>query len=127
MSKRKFPLMCFVAVIVCTSSFVLAKAVRMDLAPTGSPNDPGASGNAVLNFAKGAEVTQFQVNCRGLTPGCEYGAFVFKSVGIYTLVGTFKVRENGTGNFHAALDGDYSDRSVAVGHPSGWDMVLASQ
>ncbi len=124
MLRPKFTLMCFAAVIVCTSSFALAKAFRVDLAPTGI--EPGASGKAIVNFAKGAEVTQVQVNCRGLTPGAEYGVFFPTGFGSVR-AGTFTVREDGTGNFHIALDGDYSGRSVAVGHVDGFLMVLTSQ
>jgi hypothetical protein len=124
MLKRKFTLMCFVAVIASTSSFALAKAFKADLMSTGV--ESGASGKAIANFAKGNEVTQFQVNCRGLTPGAEYGVFFPTKFG-GERVGIFTVQEDGTGKLHVALKGDYSGRPVAVGHVMGYLMVLKSE
>ena len=43
--------MSLAAVILCTGGLALARAVRVDLVPTGV--EPGASGKAVLNFASG--------------------------------------------------------------------------
>jgi len=117
--------MCLAAVILCTSSLALAKAVKRDLASTGV--ESGVSGKAVLNFAKGAEVTQVQVNCRGLTPGAEYGVFLSRGPGMFVKAGTFTVREDGTGNFHAAVKGDLSALPVSVGNIYGWQMVLSSK
>jgi len=123
MLKPKFILTCFAAVIVCTSSFALAKAFKVDLIPTGI--EPGASGKAIVNFAKGAEVTQLQVNCRGLTPGAEYGVFFPTGFG-FVESGRFTVQEDGTANFHAALKGDFSGRPVSIGDVNGFFMVLVS-
>jgi len=117
-------LTCFAAVILCTTSFALAKAVKRDLVSTGV--ETGASGKAILNFAKGAAVTQVQVNCRGLTPGNEYGVFLSRGPGMFVKAGTFTVQEDGTGNFHTAIEGEFSDLPVAVGDVNGWLMVLAS-
>jgi hypothetical protein len=90
----------------------LAKAVKVDLLPYGSL-EPFASGQAVLNYAKGADNTEVQVNCWDLTPGTEYTVYL-RDGGWYS-IGTFVTRRNGSGNLHVRLPGDVSGNlSVAV-------------
>lgn len=124
MLRKRLVVTCLVGLVLCTTGLALAKAVKVDLVSTSKM--AGVSGKAILNYAKGADVTQIQVNCRGLKPETEYTVFLSVRVGMDIKAGTFKVQEDGTGSCHAAIDGDVSALPVAIGDANGWEMVLTS-
>jgi len=124
MLRKKALLICLAAVVLCVAGVALAKAVKVDLLPT-DPSEPDASGKAVLNYAKGADKTEIQVNCAGLTPGAEYTVWIGTVGGPWTNVGTFVARKNGTGNLHARPGGDLSELTVGVNRDV-WNNVLLS-
>ena len=70
---KKSVVICITAIVLCVGGIALAKAVKLTLVPVDDSPDPDGSGRAVLNYAKGEDKTIIQVNCRGLTPGGEYG------------------------------------------------------
>jgi len=116
MLRKKNVLICLAAVVLCVAGIALAAAVKVELMPYAYPGaepiEPDASGQAVLNYAKGADKTEIQVNCRGLTPGEEYTVYIGSP---WEVIGTFIARKNGSGNLHARPDGDQSGRlPVAV-------------
>ena len=115
MLRKKNLLICLAAVVLCVAGIALAKAVKLDLQnppglPAGDP-DTGATGRAVLNYAKGADKTELQFNCQGLTPGDTY------IVGTLTsgpLPGTYTALPNGKLAVHARITGDMSGERVGV-------------
>lgn len=117
MLRKKNVLICLAAVVLCVAGIALAAAVKVELMPYANPGadplEPDASGQAVLNYAKGADKTEIQVNCSGLTPGEEYTVWIGTVGGPWTNVGTFTAKKNGTGNLHAREDGDLH------AHPAG--------
>lgn len=125
--KRIITLGLVAAFIAMGPGLALSKAVKMELAPypATSPIEPGASGHAILNYAKGADGTEIQVNCWGLTPDTTYTVYLKPAA--YLAIGTFTTKKNGSGNFHIRLDGDQSvTLAVAVNNPGG-STVLHSK
>ena len=119
MLRKTSLLVCLAAVALCAAAIALAKAVKVELRPCGS--EPDASGQAVLNYAKGANKTEIQVNCWGLTPEADYIVYVAEEA-----IGTFTTGRNGSGNVHVSLDGDLSGlRPIDVGNLLG-QTVLSS-
>lgn len=109
------------AVLVSLAGVAIAKAVKIDLLPTAPPLDPdsGAYGQAVLNYAKGADKTEVQINAGGLTPGGTYHPGIFDSGGFpYVTAGP-----NGKINVHAKVPGDVSGLDVGV-YRVGGPLVL---
>ena len=102
---------CMLAVMVATAAF--AAAVKIDLANSGEANHPDAVGKAVLNYAKGADKTEIQINCSGLIPGNTYEVYVKCNAG-WVSIGEFVAGPNGKGTFHARPDGDCSACMIAV-------------
>jgi len=124
MLRKKALLICLAAVVLCVAGIALAAAVKVDLLPfpAADPLEPDASGKAVLNYAKGADKTEIQVNCAGLTPGAEYTVYIGSP---WEVIGTFVARKNGTGNLHARPDGDQSGRlPVAVNNAANQTVLL---
>ena len=124
MLRKKELLICLAAVVLCVAGIALAAAVKVDLLPypPAAPQEPDASGQAVLNYAKGADKTEIQVNCAGLTPGAEYTVYIGTP---WEVIGTFVARKNGTGNLHARPDGDQSGRlPVAVNNAANQTVLL---
>jgi len=115
MLRKKALLICLAAVVLCVAGIALAKAVKVELLPypAAAPLEPDASGQAILNYAKGEDKTEIQVNCSGLTPGAEYTVYIGGG-STWEDIGTFIARKNGTGNLHARPDEDQSGLSVAV-------------
>ena len=122
---KKFALIGLVIALV--AGIALAKAVKVDLLPyPDDPIEPDASGRAVLNYAKGADKTEVQINCRGLMSETEYTVYLYdvENADFYS-IGTFTTRKNGTGNFHTKLDGDRSgELPVAVNNPANQTVLL---
>ena len=117
MLRKKNLLICLAAVVLCVAGIALAKAVKVDLQnPAGLPaddQDAGATGRAVLNYAKGADKTEVQFNCQGLTPGATYVIGIV-DVGIFPGTGTYTPLPNGKLMVHAAVSGDVSAEHVGV-------------
>ena len=66
----------------------------------------------MLNYAKGADKTEIQVNCSGLIAGEDYVAYL--KMAVWTAIGEFTAGPNGKGNFYGRPDGDCSGLTVAV-------------
>ena len=125
MLRKKALLVCLAAVVLCVAGVALAKAVKVELlpCPAAAPLEPDASGKAMLNYAKGADKTEIQVNCSGLTPGEEYTVYIGSP---WEVIGTFVARNNGTGNLHARPGGDQSGRlPVAVNNSANQTVLLS--
>ena len=126
MLRKKALLICLAAVVLCVAGIALAAAVKVELLPYAYPGadplEPDAAGQAVLNYAKGADKTEIQVNCSGLTPGEGYTVYIGSP---WEVIGTFVARNNGTGNLHVRPDGDQSGRlPVAVNNSANATVLL---
>jgi len=127
MLRKRALLICIGAVVLCAAGIALAAAVKVTLEPfpAGSPIEPGASGQAVLNYAKGADKTEVQVNCKGLKPDSDYVVYL-KTGGTFDLIGKFITNSKGNGHLHASLAGDRSaDLPVAVNNRAGATVLLS--
>ncbi|HUW55931.1 MAG TPA: hypothetical protein VMZ92_04800 [Planctomycetota bacterium] len=98
---------CLVAFVLATAGIAFAKAVKLELKPypEAAPNEPGASGHAILNYSADDDVTQVQVNCWGLTPGTEYTVYVWQGGGPVS-IGTFTAKKRGQGHLHVEMEGN---------------------
>ncbi len=126
MLRKNRAIMCVATVVLCVATVALAKAVRVELKPypEEAPAEPGASGYAVLNYAKGADKTVVEVNCRGLMAETEYKVYLEKDEDFYE-IGSFTTRRNGSGNLHVELETDVSvDMPVAVNNAESDTTVL---
>ena len=104
--KRIITLGLVAAFIAMGAGLALSAAVKVQLVPySETPPITGASGQAILNFAKGADATEIQINCWGLTPETEYTVYLKPG---FESIGTFTTMKNGSGNFHLRLAGDQS-------------------
>jgi len=127
MLSKKMMWICIVAFVLAASGVAFAAAVKIALNPypAAEPVDPDASGKAVLNWAKGKDKTEIQVNCWGLDPEAEYTVYIAPvEAGPYTELGTFTTDESGEGSFHARVDGDVSGWVVAVNDDAGETVLL---
>ena len=110
------------AVMVGLAGVAFAAAVKTELLPQAPVLDPdsGASGQAVLNYAKGADKTEVQINAEGLTPGATYYPGIFGSGGFpYVTAGP-----NGKINVHAEVPGDVSGLDAGVYRVSGGSTLV---
>ena len=124
---RKISLMCLAAVILCGTGIALAAAVKVHLMPYNAI-EPDASGRAVLNYAKGADKTEVQVNCWGLMPDEMYTVWLSPDGGTsYHPIGSFTTDEYGEGNLHAKLPGDHSGHLPVAVNNAGNATVLLGQ
>ena len=129
MSMKKFTPVAVMAVLLCVCGIELAAAVKVDLLPLpGSvAPEPDASGHAVLNYAKGADKTEVQVNCWDLTSETEYTVYLCAPGPEWYEIGSFTTRKNGNGNLHVRLPGDHSAHlPVAVNNAAAGATVLIS-
>ena len=126
---KKLATFCLIATVLCASGIAVAAAVKIALVPyPAAPGvaEPDASGQTILNYAKGKDKTEVQVNCWGLTPGTEY--VVYAKPGGWQAIGSFTARKNGSGNVHVRLDGDFSGAlPVAVNNAALNATVLISE
>jgi hypothetical protein len=103
------------AVTLCLTGITLARAVRQDLEPLDLESD--ASGFAILNYAKGPDKTEIQVNCSGLGPNTECIVLLCNFTDEetdYIELGTLTTNKEGKGTLHARVEGDASGWSVVV-------------
>ena len=124
MLRKKVLLTCLAAVVLCVAGIALAKAVKVALVPYNNPviglAEPDASGHAILNYAKGDDKTEIQVNCWGLSQEGDYNVFLNWSA---PSIGTFTLRNNGSGNLHVFVTGDVSQATVQVNNPDGYTVL----
>jgi hypothetical protein len=128
MLRKQFILICLGAVVFSIAGLALAAAVKVALVPYDNPvigiAEPDASGHAILNYAKGADKTEVQVNCWGLSQEGEYTVYLKPSG--WLKIGTFTLRRNGSGNLHVFLEGDLSGATpVAVNNPDGFTVLMS--
>jgi len=120
---KKVAIALAICLVALVASAAFAAAVKIDLTNVfAEPNHPDAVGKAVLNYAKGADKTEIQVNCSGLIAGDDYVVYLEIGVGVFTHIGEFTAGPNGKGTFHARLDGDVSAYPVAVN--SGLNLTV---
>lgn len=126
---RKSVSLLVAAIVLCGAGVALAAAVKVNLAHYAGGPDEGASGQAVLNFAKGANKTEIQINCQGLTPDTNYTVYLSQtSTGpTFDPVGDFTTHENGKGNLHLSIPGDVSASVITVNNTALNASVLQSQ
>lgn len=127
MLRKSIVWVCLFAFVLSAAGIAFAAAVKVTLAPYAYPNqdpdEPDASGRAVLNYAKGKDKTEVQVNCWGLTPNTE--CWVWIDLGGWQEIGTFTTDESGEGHLHAKLPGDVSGATqVAVNTPKFRTVLL---
>lgn len=88
------------AIALCIGGAAFAAAVKVDLVPI---NGKDASGQVILNYAKGANKTEIQVNCSGLIGGDTYWITI-DGTGIEPIEAVAK--KNGTLAVHVKKEGD---------------------
>ncbi|UCE17173.1 MAG: hypothetical protein JSV84_09725 [Gemmatimonadota bacterium] len=124
---KKFALIGLVIALV--AGIALAKAVKVDLVPyvdaDGNVLEPNAYGKAMLNYAKGADKTEVQVNCWDLVPNAMYTVYLNNS-GTWYSICTFTTDSNGEGHCHAKLAGDVSGHLPVSVNNSANQTVLIS-
>ena len=129
MLRKQFILICLGVVVLSVAGIALAAAVKVALVPYAhpgnDPTEPDASGHAILNYAKGADKTEVQVNCKGLSQEGEYTVYLKPSG--WLAIGTFTLRKNGTGNLHVSLEGDLSGAMPVAVNYGLYDTVLISE
>ncbi len=127
---RRIAWIALALVMVCFVGIAFAAAVKVALKPFDPdgagpllPVDNDASGHAILNWAKGANKTEIQVNCWDLDNNSGYQVFLGPLPG--TALGTFTTDDNGTGHLHARLPGNQSTAlPVSVKTDPGGVIVL---
>ena len=128
MLRTRNVLACLAAVALCLAAVVLAKAVQQELVDA----DGNQIGKANLNYAKGADKTECQVNCWDLEPETEYTVLLCEcedgEVADCIELGSFTTNKKGEGHLHARVDGDVANWCVVIGvvdgdgaiTPCGW-------
>jgi hypothetical protein len=104
----------------------LAVAVKVELMPypSADPMEPDATGRAVLNYVKGADKTEVQVNCWGLMADKEYTVLLMVPAGFHP-IGSFTTDDEGEGHLHAKLPVDHSMHlPVAVNNDMDQTVLL---
>ena len=123
MLRRKRLLICIALVTVSLAGVALGKAVKQELV-----NEDGeVMGKAKLNYAKGADKTEIQINCRGLQPETDYFVWLCQCDGDDVdciELGSFTTNKKGRAKLHTRLDGDASDWCVVVGYFVGASFQL---
>jgi hypothetical protein len=106
----------FLAVVaVCLSGITLAKAVKQELVN----EDIEVIGKAKLNYGKGANKTEIQVNCWDLDRETEYIGVLYEyddeEVTDRIELGRFTTNKKGRGHAHARVEEDVSDWCIVIG------------
>ena len=116
MLRKRNVLICLTAVAFCLVGIALGKAKKVDLVPA---NNSGASGFAVLNYAKGADKTNINVQGRNLEDGEEYTVFLCDCDYVECEpIGIFTANKNGKAHLKVSYPGDASDQCVLVAEGS---------
>jgi len=90
------------AIALCIGGVAFGAAVKVDLNPP--PKSGGdASGRVILNYAKGADKTEIQVNCSGLIGGQNYWITI-DGIGLEPIEAVAK--KNGTLAVHVKKEGN---------------------
>ena len=127
MLSRKVMWVVLVSFVLIVSGVAFAAAVKITLSPyaPNGPLDEDATGKAVLNWAKGKDKTEIQVNCWRLDPTTQYEVLIAPvETGPYTSIGTFTTDEAGEGCLHGRIAGDKSGYVVAVNYAGGATVLL---
>lgn len=116
MLRKRNILICLAVVTFCLAGVAPGKAVKQQLLG----EDDQVLGKAKLNYAKGANKTEIQLNCRGLEPETEYIVWLFEfdddgEVTDWFELGRFTTNKKGKGKLHARVGGDKSDWCLVVG------------
>ena len=130
---RRNVLTCLAAVTVCLAAIALGKAVRQELLN----EDADVVGRTNLNYAKGANRTECQINCWDMESETEYSVLLCEchddgAVTDCFEIGSLTTNKKGKGHLHASVEGDVSDRHVVIGivgndgavTPCGYDKRL---
>ena len=125
MLRRRNMLIWLAAVTVSLAGMAQAKAVKQELLG----EDEQVLGKAKLNYAKGANKTEIQLNCRSLEPETEYTVLLFEfddegEVAEWFELGSFTTNKKGKGKLHARVDGDVSERTIVIGSFVGGSFQL---
>ena len=120
-------LICLTGVTLCLAGAALGKAVKEELVCEPEDGQVQVLGKAKLNYARGADKTEIQVNCRGLEAETEHLVLLCEcgegEVTDCIELGSFTTNKKGKGKLHARVQGDKSDWCVVVGVVEG-DTVL---
>ena len=115
MLRTRNVLICSAAVALCLVGIALAKAVHQELVEA----DGNTIGKASLNYAKGANKTEIQVDCWDLDPQTEYLLLLCECDGGQVAdcfeLGSLTTNKQSKGHLHARVGGDYSDWCVVIG------------
>ena len=115
---KKYTVAIAICLIALMATMTFAGAVNVALCPDAAPDD--ARGRAILNYAKGADKTEIQVNCWGLDPDYNYTAWInvtglgCPEIGGWSNIGTFSVNTKGNGHVHASVPTDVSGAVLMV-------------
>ena len=74
--------------------------IRGKLGPRPNMVDPDAHGNIILNYVKGQDRFEVQVNVVKLNPNTQYQIHLVQKGNARQNLGTFWTDENGNGHFH---------------------------
>ena len=126
---NKYTVPIAICLIALMTTIVFAGAVKVALCPTGAAPEE-ARGRVVLNYAKGADKTEIQVNCWGLDPEQNYTVWIHTTGlglpvwGGWSNLGTFEPNIKGNGHVHASVPGDVSGIEVRVNFKGTTTNVL---
>ncbi len=127
MMSRKIALMVCALALVCLVGVAFGAAVKVALTPSTDSPEKGATGQAVLNYTKGADKTEIQLNCLGLTPGAVYGVFLTEEGQTDVNLLTFVADGKGTGALHASVVGGDKSLLRVIVKNAGTAVVLQSR
>jgi hypothetical protein len=96
-----------IIIILALASSVMAKADVQKLVPyaypSQDPDEPDASGKAIVNVSMGDVVLEITVSAKGLKPNTDYTVYLSSP---WFLLGEFTTNANGNGNFHINFRAD---------------------
>jgi hypothetical protein len=118
-------LICLIAVNFCFAGIVVGKAVKLELGGQGI--ESSAAGKAMLDYSKGADKTEIQVNCKGMEPNTEFIVLLYDCTDegtSYIKLGSLTTNKKGKGTLHTRAEGDVSGLSVAVLGDDGTSVQL---
>ena len=128
MLRKRNALIYIAAVTLSLSGVALAKAVKVELVVMDLGSSGG--GEAILNYAKGTDKTEIQVNCKGMEPNAEHIVWICDwtdEKSDYIELGTLTTNKKGKGVLHARVKGDISERSVVVLGDDGTNVLLYNE
>ena len=115
MLRTRSVLIWLTAATLCFAGVAMGKPVKVELAALDIESSAG--GEAILNYAKGADRTEIQVNCSGLEPNTECIVSLYECTEEepgYIELGTLTTNKKGKGTLHVRVEGDASEWCVLV-------------